>query len=81
MAVHFFGDEMARLDMRAEIAGIKCPTLVIGGTIDPVTPPVCSHTIADAIGDNARLYMFEGCSHGPHRDDPDGAEKIMRGFL
>ena len=81
VAVHFFADEMARMDMREEIADISCPTLVIGGTIDPVTPPVCSHAIADAIGDNARLHMFEGCGHGPHRDDPDGAEKVMRGFL
>ena len=81
VALHFFSDEMARMDMRAEIANITCPTLVIGGTIDPVTPPLCSQAIADAIGDNARLQMFEGCGHGPHRDDPEGAEKVMRNFL
>ena len=81
VALHFFADEMARMDMRAEIANITCPTLVIGGTIDPVTPPLCSEAIANAIGDNARLQMFEGCGHGPHRDDPEGAEKVMRNFL
>jgi len=81
VALHFFADEMARMDMRAEIAAIICPTLVIGGTIDPVTPPVCSQTIASAIGDNACLQMFEGCGHGPHRDNPEGAEKVMRSFL
>ena len=81
VALHFFADEMARMDMRAEIAAIECPTLVIGGTIDPVTPPICSEEIADAIGDNASLKMFEGCGHGPHRDDPEGAEKVMRSFL
>jgi proline iminopeptidase len=72
---------MAQMDMRAEIANITCPTLVIGGAIDPVTPPICSEAIADAIGDNARLQMLEGCGHGPHRDNPQGAEKIMRNFL
>ncbi len=81
VALHFFADEMARMDMRDEIANITCPTLVVGGTIDPVTPPVCSQAIADAIGDNAHLQMFEGCGHGPHRDDPEGAEKVMRNFL
>ena len=60
---------------------IECPTLVIGGTIDPVTPPICSEEIADAIGDNASLKMFAGCGHGPHRDDSEGAEKVMRSFL
>ena len=81
VALHFFADEMARMDMRAEIGNISCPTLVVGGTIDPVTPPICSKAIADAIGNNARLKLFEGCGHGPHRDDPEGAEKVMRGFL
>ncbi len=81
VALHFFADEMARMDMRAEIGNISCPTLVVGGTIDPVTPTICSQAIADAIGNNARLKLFEGCGHGPHRDDPEGAEKVMRGFL
>ncbi len=81
VALHFFADEMPRMDMRAEIAKIACPTLVIGGAIDPVTPPVCSKVIANAIGDNAQLELFEGCGHGPHRDDPAGAEKVIRSFL
>jgi len=81
VALHFFSDEMARMDMRAEISNITCPTLVIGGSIDPVTPVVCSQVIAEAIGDNARLQIFNDCGHGPHRDDPKGAEKVMRDFL
>ena len=81
VAIHFFSSEMAQMDMRQEISNITCPTLVIGGTIDPVTPPVCSQEIADSIGNNAHLHMFENCGHGPHRDNPEGAEKIMRGFL
>ena len=81
VALHFFSDEMARMNMLAEIANIACPTLVIGGTIDPVTPPICSQAIADAIGENAKLEMFQGCGHGPHRDDPEGAERVMRSFL
>ena len=81
VALHFFADEMATMDMRAEIANITCPTLVIGGTLDPVTPTLCSQVINDSIGENACLQMFEGCGHGPHRDDPDGAEKVMRHFL
>ena len=81
VTLHFFADEMVTMDMRAEIANITCPTLVIGGTRDPVTPTLCSQVITDSIGENACLQMFEGCGHGPHRDDPDGAEKVMRRFL
>ena len=81
VAIHFFSGEMAQMDMRQEISNITCPTLVIGGVVDPVTPPVCSQEIADSIGNNAHLHMFENCGHGPHRDNPEGAEKIMRSFL
>ncbi len=81
VTLHFFAKEMIEMDMRQEISNIKCPTLVIGGTIDPVTPPVCSQEIVNSIGKNAFLHMFEDCGHGPHRDNPESAEKVMRGFL
>ena len=50
---------MPSMDMRAEITNITCPTLVIGGTLDPVTPTVCSEVITDSIGKNVCLHMFE----------------------
>lgn len=79
--VHFFANEMMQMDLRPGIAAIPCPTLVLGGMEDPVTPPRCSEDIAAAIGANARLELVANCGHGVHRDDPDGAERLMRGFL
>lgn len=81
VGVHFFSNEMMDMDIRPEIAAIPCPTLVLGGALDPVTPPQCSIDIAYAIGDNARLELFDGCGHGVHRDQPEAAEKVMRNFL
>ncbi len=81
VGVHFFETEMMTMDMRAEIAAITCPTLVMGGALDPVTPPKCSVEIAEAIGANAQLEMFDGCGHGVHRDQPDTADTKMRAFL
>ncbi len=81
VAIHFFADEMKRMDMRAEIAAIPCPTLVMGGDLDPVTPPICAQEIAKAIGPNAQLEMFAACGHGAHRDHPQDAERVMRAFL
>lgn len=81
ITVHFFQNEMMEMDMRPEIASITCPTLVLAGALDPVTPLVCSEEIAAAIGDNARLEVFGNCGHGVHRDDPDGSEEVMRSFL
>lgn len=79
--VHFFANEMMDMDLRPGIAGITCPTLVLGGAEDPVTPVQCSKDIAAAIGENARLEIFDGCGHGVHRDEPDAAEAMMRAFL
>ncbi|MEX0367676.1 MAG: alpha/beta fold hydrolase [Ruegeria sp.] len=72
---------MKDMDLRPGIGDIACPTLVLGGAEDPVTPTRCSNEIAEAIGTNARLEIFDNCGHGVHRDDPDGAERLMRGFL
>lgn len=81
VTVHFFRTEMMEMDLRPGLAAISCPTLVLGGAQDPVTPVICSQEIAAAMGPNARLEIVEGCGHGVHRDDPDGAEAMMRGFL
>ncbi len=81
VTVHFFRNEMLAMDLRPGLAAIPCPTLVLGGAEDPVTPVICSQEIAAAIGDNARLEIFEGCGHGAYRDDPERAERLMRSFL
>jgi proline iminopeptidase len=81
VTVHFFDNEMPDMDMRADLGQVACPTLVLAGAMDPVTPVKCSEEIAHAIGENARLEIFEGCGHGVYRDNPDGSDKIMRAFL
>lgn len=81
VTVHFFKNEMMDMDLRPALAGITCPTLVLGGGEDPVTPVQCSKDIAASIGGNARLEIFVGCGHGVHRDEPDRAEETLRSFL
>lgn len=81
VTVHFFRNEMMEMDLRPRLAAITCPTLVLGGAEDPVTPVRCSRDIAAAIGANARLEILAGCGHGVHRDKPEAAEVLMRAFL
>ena len=81
VAIHFFANEMMEMDLRPGLAAIPCPTLVLGGAEDPVTPPRCSREIAEAIGANARLELVANSGHGVHRDKPDEAEQMMRAFL
>lgn len=81
VGVHFFAGEAKTMNMLPELSKITCPTLVLGGAMDPITPPACSEQMAEAIGDNARLEIFDNCGHGVFRDDPEGGERIIRAFL
>jgi pimeloyl-ACP methyl ester carboxylesterase len=53
---------MARADMRPLLPGIACPTLVVCGESDLLTPPECSREMADLIP-GARLELLPRCGH------------------
>ncbi len=81
---HFFGAgrEGHRFDFLPDLAKIQCPTLVMTGEHDPVTPPAQSEDIAAAIPDGlAQLRIFKNCGHGVERDDKAAALKAIREFI
>ncbi|MDP6587826.1 MAG: alpha/beta fold hydrolase [Alphaproteobacteria bacterium] len=81
---HFFGEdgEGHKFDFLPELKKIRCPTLVMSGEVDPVTPVEQSVDLAAALPqDLVRLERFAGCGHGVASDDPDGADRVMREFL
>ncbi len=49
-------------DLRADIGGIRLPTLVIGGGADAATPPAAMEGLAAAIP-GARAVILEGAGH------------------
>jgi pimeloyl-ACP methyl ester carboxylesterase len=81
---HFFGPggEGHTFDFLPELKKVRCPTLVMVGDADPVTPVAQSEDIAAALPQNlVRLECFAGCGHGVERDDPDAACRVIRKFL
>lgn len=79
---HFALGEMRTMDARPGLKAILCPTLITVGDYDPITPVVCSEEILASLPpDLGELSVFEGVGHGVHRDDPTGAEKLLRRFL
>jgi pimeloyl-ACP methyl ester carboxylesterase len=79
---HFSLGEMRGMDARAGLANVGCPTLITVGDYDPITPVVCSEEIFAALPKGVgELKVFKGAGHGVHRDDPSGAETLMRRFL
>ncbi|MFM1978982.1 MAG: hypothetical protein RLZ68_247, partial [Pseudomonadota bacterium] len=55
---------------------------VLGGGLDPICPIEDQQDIIKALPKGlARLERFDRCGHGVFRDDPAGAERVIRGFI
>jgi proline iminopeptidase len=82
VARHFVLGEMRTMDAREALAAISCPTLVLAGGYDPITPPECSEEIARALKPGLGRYrLLPEAGHGVHRDQPEAAEEVLRAFL
>jgi proline iminopeptidase len=69
-------------DLSAELSRVRCPTLVIGGEDDPITPIEEQQEIIDALPQGlARFKRFPHCGHGVYRDDPAPMLQVISEFL
>ncbi|MBB2949120.1 pimeloyl-ACP methyl ester carboxylesterase [Actinoplanes lutulentus] len=71
-------------DAGAQLGNVRCPALIIEGSLDPdwVDPRAEGEAIAAAIPDGlARLEMIEGAGHYPHVQYPDETVALMLTFL
>jgi pimeloyl-ACP methyl ester carboxylesterase len=76
------GGEAHRFDMLADLARIRCPTLVMGGEEDPMTPIECQADIAAALPAHlVRFERFAGCGHAVIPDARERAFAVIRDFI
>lgn len=71
---------MTRADLRSVLAGIDCPTTVVVGSDDILTPPEMSREIAGLVP-GARLEILPECGHMSTMERPDQVTAIMRAWL
>jgi len=71
---------MRRPDSRPELGRIRCPTLVMGGLEDAVTPPPVLEEIAAGIP-AARLVLLERCGHLAPLEQPELVTRELRRWL
>jgi proline iminopeptidase len=77
-----FNAEFFDMDLRSDLAAVRCPTLVLCGANDPMTPPEASEEIAALLPAGlAHLEVFAQCGHGTYRDQPEQSERAVREFL
>lgn len=60
---------LATLDLRADLANLRMPVLVLVGEADQATPPAMSRELAAGLPD-ARLEVLPGCAHVPQLQEP-----------
>jgi 3-oxoadipate enol-lactonase len=63
-------DAIAAMDLRADLASIKAPTLALAGADDPATPPEHLALIAEVVPD-AQLVVVPHAAHLANDEQPD----------
>jgi len=78
---HFIAEGDA-LDLRPELKRIVCPTLIINGRHDPITPPECSDEIEAGLVNAAVTHVVgERSSHDVPEDEPELFADTVRAFM
>ncbi|SCB16495.1 3-oxoadipate enol-lactonase [Bradyrhizobium shewense] len=73
-------DALAGLDLRAELAGVQVPVLVMVGEHDEATPPPMSRELAAGLP-RAELKIIPGCAHVPQLQSPQQFLGTLERFL
>ncbi|MET8869789.1 4-carboxymuconolactone decarboxylase [Nonomuraea sp. NPDC004580] len=73
-------EALAGYDLRAELAQITVPTLVVAGRDDPATPPAHARQLADGIP-GATLVELPGAAHLAPADQPERVTKALLDHL
>ena len=71
---------MTRNDHREKLAAFTCPTLVLAGRQDVLTPVACHEYMAGEIPD-ARLVIVEEAGHLAPMERPEAVTAEMRVWL
>src|SRR6516162_4799964 len=67
---------MTRADVRPCLSAIKCPTLVLVGDGDELTPPALSQEIAAGVA-GSRLVVVADCGHLSTMEQPDAVNRAL----
>ena len=71
-------------DAGARLGGVRCPVLVLMGTLDPdwVDPRVEGQAVVDALPEGlGHLELIEGSGHYPHDQHPEQVATSLLAFL
>jgi len=68
------------LDVTEDVKKIKCPTLIVWGTLDDQVPLEHAYELEKLI-DDAGVVVYEGCTHYAYLERLDQTIRVIRSFL
>jgi pimeloyl-ACP methyl ester carboxylesterase len=71
---------MTRADARPLLATIRCPTLVLVGDGDELTPPALSRELAEGIA-GSRLVIVPDCGHLSTMEQPEAVNRALAEWM
>lgn len=80
MLLHFQQGERADWNLSSQLNAISCPTWIVTGQNDPITPPQLSEEMAELLGGTSTLTIAEQAGHGIYRDQPELFYKLLKEF-
>ena len=70
------------MDLTPALAAVRCPTLVLAGGLDPITPPAAAEEIVASLPDGVgRLELFEQSGHFIQETEPEPFFAALRSFI
>ncbi|AGP34721.1 hydrolase [Sorangium cellulosum] len=79
---YFVGGEMQTYDLRADLARVRCPTLVLSGDLDPFATSADARDLVAALpGELVQARHFPHAGHAVLADAGAEALAAIRGFL
>ncbi len=71
---------LGRIDSRPGLAQINCPTLILCGRDDGITPPLLHQELTDAIA-GAHLVVLDDCAHLSSLEQPERVAQALELWL
>lgn len=72
--------DMLADDVRADLAAVRAPTLLVWGERDALVPPTLAASFADTLPDT-RLALLPRAGHVPMQERPGDFAAAVLGFL
>ncbi|MBE6160534.1 MAG: alpha/beta hydrolase [Lactobacillales bacterium] len=72
--------EHVNLDITEEVKKIKCPTLILWGTLDDAVPLERAYELENLISD-AGVVVYEGCTHYAYLERLGQTINVLKSFL